>query len=78
MREQLKGATGIIRTLEPILDTFIEFADTPEFQEFKRKRWEAKEFESREEFEETYNEEKAELLKREKDFSKKLGEKGSE
>ena len=71
LKEQLKGATEIIHTLEPILDTFIEFADTPEFQEFKRKKWEAKEVQSREEAQEAEYKEREEIMKREKDFSKK-------
>jgi integrase len=51
LKKQLKGATEIIHTLEPILDTFIEFADTPEFEEFKRKRWDEKEVKERREAE---------------------------
>jgi integrase len=41
LKDQLKRATRIITTLKPILNTFIEFADRPEFEEFKRAKWEA-------------------------------------
>ena len=63
LEEQLNGATQIIETLSPILDTFIEFADTPEFQEFKRKRWEQKELKEIKEADKDFKELEGEVLK---------------
>ncbi len=65
LKERLKGATGIIHTLEPILDDFVEFANLPAFQEFKRKKMEEKEAKSRVEFERADKEFKSKVLKRE-------------
>jgi integrase len=57
LKVKMEGATEIIHTLEPILETFIEFADTSEFQRFRK----AKRLKEMKEAQQDDNELKAEV-----------------
>lgn len=74
LKEQLSGATHIIHTWEPILDTFIELTDTEEGKALLKKLLEERQEKQYREGKKAELEEqkwRSEMMKREKDFSKK-------